>query len=70
LYNYPYLNWQKPLVLPITAYTLSSTKLEIRVKEFLPDSEGVGGEREGAGGIRERVGEGGRNDPNIVCTYE
>jgi hypothetical protein len=21
-------------------------------------------------GVRERVGEGGRNDPNIVCTYE
>jgi hypothetical protein len=22
------------------------------------------------GSVRERVGEGGRNDPNIVCTYE
>jgi hypothetical protein len=22
------------------------------------------------GGVREEVGEGGRNDPNIVCTYE
>jgi hypothetical protein len=21
-------------------------------------------------GVREQVGEGGRNDPNIVCTYE
>jgi hypothetical protein len=27
----------------------SSTKLEIRAKQFLPGSEGVGGEREGAG---------------------
>jgi hypothetical protein len=27
--------------------------------------------REGRGGeVRERVEEGGRNDPNIVCTYE
>jgi hypothetical protein len=32
LYSYPYLNKQKPLVLPIIAYTLSSTKLEIRAK--------------------------------------
>jgi hypothetical protein len=28
-----------------------------------------GGEKEGKG-LREGVGEGGRNDPNIVCTYE
>jgi hypothetical protein len=33
----------KPLFLPIIAYTLSSTKLEIRAKYFLPGSEGVGG---------------------------
>jgi hypothetical protein len=26
--------------------------------------------REGVEGVREGVGEGGRNDPNIVCTYE
>jgi hypothetical protein len=32
LYSYPYLNYQKPLVLPIIAYTLSTTKLEIRAK--------------------------------------
>jgi hypothetical protein len=32
LYSYPYLNQQKPLFLPIVAYTLSSTKLEIREK--------------------------------------
>jgi hypothetical protein len=50
LYSYPYLNWQKPLVLPIIAYTLSSTKLEIRAKKFLPGSKGVAWEREGAGG--------------------
>jgi hypothetical protein len=31
------------LVLPIIAYTLSSTKLEIREKYFLLGSEGVGG---------------------------
>jgi hypothetical protein len=37
--------------------------------EFLPGSKGVGGEREGME-EREGVGEGGRNDPNIVCTYE
>jgi hypothetical protein len=30
--SYPYLNQQKPLFLPIIAYTLSSTKLEIRAK--------------------------------------
>jgi hypothetical protein len=32
LYSYPYLNWQKPLVLPIIAYTLSSTKLRDKSK--------------------------------------
>jgi hypothetical protein len=42
------------LILLIIVYTLSSTKLEIRAKQFLPGSKG----------------EGGRNDPNIVCTYE
>jgi hypothetical protein len=39
------------LFLPIIAYTLSTTKLEIRAKEFLPGIEGVGGE--GGGGGRE-----------------
>jgi hypothetical protein len=29
---YPYLNQQKHLFLPIIAYTLSTTKLEIRAK--------------------------------------
>jgi hypothetical protein len=52
------------LALPIIAYTLSSRKLEIRTKYFLLGSKGVRGKREGAGG------RGGRNDPNIVCTYE
>jgi hypothetical protein len=32
LYSYPYLSQQKPLFLPIIAYTLSSTKLKIRAK--------------------------------------
>jgi hypothetical protein len=46
------------LFLPVIAYTLSSTKLEIRAKSFLPGSEGVGGERGGGG--KEGSGEGGR----------
>jgi hypothetical protein len=57
------------LVLPIIAYTLSSPKLEIRAKQVLPGSERVGGEGKGEGVERGR-GEGGRNDPNIVCTYK
>jgi hypothetical protein len=56
------------LVLPIIAYTLSSTKLEIKAKQFLPGSEGV--RKKGGRGVREGPEEGGRNDPNIVCTYE
>jgi hypothetical protein len=44
------------LVLAIIAYTLSSTKLEIRYR--------------GGKGVREEERGGGRNDPNIVCTYE
>jgi hypothetical protein len=56
LYSYPYLNQQKPLFLPIIAYTLSSTKLEIRAKYFLLGSKGVGG-RERGRGVREGVGE-------------
>jgi hypothetical protein len=58
------------LVLIIIAYTLSSTKLEIRAKQFLPGSEGVGGRKGGKGKGRSRGGAGERNDPNIVCTYE
>jgi hypothetical protein len=41
------------LFLPIIAYTLSSTKLEIRTQQFLPGSEGVGRR-----GVREGVGKG------------
>jgi hypothetical protein len=41
------------LFLPIIAYTLSSTTLEIRAKQFLPGSKGWG-EREGAGGGKGR----------------
>jgi hypothetical protein len=43
------------LVLIIIAYTLSLTKLEIRAKQFLPGRRGRGK---------------GRENPNIVCTYE
>jgi hypothetical protein len=57
------------LVLLINVYTLSSTKLEIRAKHFLLGSKGVV-EWEGAGGKGSMWGEGGSNDPNIVCTYE
>jgi hypothetical protein len=35
------------LVLPIIAYTVSSTKLEIRAKQFLPGSEGLRGRGRG-----------------------
>jgi hypothetical protein len=45
-YSYPYLNQQNCFVLLIIVYTLSSTKLEIRAKQFLPGNEGVGGEGE------------------------
>jgi hypothetical protein len=34
------------LVLLINVYTRSSTKLEIKAKQFLPGSEGAWGERE------------------------
>jgi hypothetical protein len=57
LYSYPYLNYQKPLVLPIIAYTLSSTKLEIRAECFCLVASGKGGRgsvREGAGGRGEK----------------
>jgi len=55
LYSYPYLNQQKPLFLPIIAYTLSTTKLEIRAKWFLlgiggGDKGGVGGKGGGGAG--------------------
>jgi hypothetical protein len=40
----------KTLFLPIIVYTLSSTKLEIRAKEFLPGTEGVGRRERGRSG--------------------
>jgi hypothetical protein len=48
------------LVLLINVYTLSSTKLEIRAKQFLLGSEGVwGGRRRGQGeGREQRKGKG------------
>jgi hypothetical protein len=70
LFSYPYLNQQKLMVLPIIVHTLSSTKLEIRAKCFLPGSKGVGGKRELAWWKGRGWGKGGRNDSNIVCTYE
>jgi hypothetical protein len=42
LYSYPYLNEQNSLVLLINVYTLSSTKLEIRAKQYLLGSDRVG----------------------------
>jgi hypothetical protein len=57
------------LLLPIIAYTLSTTKLEIRAKYFLLGIEE--GERKGVEWVvREGVGAGGRNEPSLVCTYE
>jgi hypothetical protein len=47
-YSYPYLKQQKPSVLLINIYTLSSTKLEIRALEI----RGWGGEGEGRMGVR------------------
>jgi hypothetical protein len=42
------------LVLLIIVYTLSSTKFEIRAKQFLPGSVGVGEEKEGVEGRGEK----------------
>jgi hypothetical protein len=47
------------LVLLIIVYTLSSTKLEIRAKQFLPGSLGAGGESQGRGGKGGGRGKGG-----------
>jgi hypothetical protein len=53
------------LFLPIIAYTLSTTKLEIILLGI------EGGERdEGEWVVRKGVGAGGRNEPSLVCTYE
>jgi hypothetical protein len=40
LYSYLYLNQQKSLVLLINIYTLSSTKLEIKAKQFCLEARG------------------------------
>jgi hypothetical protein len=58
------------LVLPIIAYTFSSTKSEIRAKLFLPAREESRGEMEGVWWEKRQQGEGRRNDPNVVCTCE
>jgi hypothetical protein len=47
-YSYPYLKQQKPSVLLINIYMLSSTKLKIRAEHFLL-RDGVGGERRRGG---------------------
>jgi hypothetical protein len=52
------------LCLPYYAFVFSSTKLEIRVEQVLPGSEGGVGRRKWGWGV------GGRNDPNNVCTCE
>jgi hypothetical protein len=54
------------LCLPYYCYVFYSTKLEIRVEQVLPGSEGWWwGFGRGQSG-----GEMGRNDPNNVCTCE
>jgi hypothetical protein len=50
LYSYPYLNLQKYFVFLITVSTLSSTKLEVKAKQTLPESEGGAGKEIGVGG--------------------
>jgi hypothetical protein len=51
------------LCLSYCAYVFSSTKLEIRAEQVLPGSERDWGKRVGSG-------DGGRNDPNNICTCE
>jgi hypothetical protein len=47
-YSYPYLKQQKPSILLINIYNLSSTKLEIRAEQFLLGA-GRGGWKGGGG---------------------
>jgi hypothetical protein len=63
LYSYPLTQLAKTLCLPYSACLFSSTKLAIKAEQDVPGTEG---------GREERVGEGdgGRNDPNNVCTCE
>jgi hypothetical protein len=58
---------KKRYVFLIIAYVFSSTKLEKREKQVLPGSEEGGRvtRRMGRG-----LGGGGRDGPNIACTYE
>jgi hypothetical protein len=58
------------LFLPIIAYTLSSTKLEIRENSFCWVLRGWEERERAEWVVREGVGIGGRNDPSLVCTYE
>jgi hypothetical protein len=56
------------VVLLINVYTPSSTKLEIRAKQFLPGSEGAGGvERERVGRKGGVGGKGGSNDQSLYA---
>jgi hypothetical protein len=55
------------LVLLIIVYTLSSTKLEIRAKQFLPGSKGVAGEREGLRGKGRGRGTGGEMNQTLYA---
>jgi hypothetical protein len=55
LYSYPHLNQKKTFVLLIIVYTLSSTKLEIKAKQFLPGREGVGEEGKCLGKITQTL---------------
>jgi hypothetical protein len=48
----------------LIVYTLSSTKLEIRAKQFLPRSEGVEGQTEGEEG---NGGEGGEMTQSLYA---
>jgi hypothetical protein len=69
LYSYPYLNQQKPLSLPVIAYTLYN-KIRNKGKIVSAGYWGGGGERDWAEWVvREGVGAGGRN-PSLVSTYE
>jgi hypothetical protein len=68
LYSFPYLKYQKLLVLLISVYTLFN---KIRDKGKTVSAWKRGGRGKGWGRReREGTGEGGRNDPIIVCTYE
>jgi hypothetical protein len=63
LYSYPYLKLTKTVCLSYYYSCLLFNKVEKRAEQALPEREGGGGERKGAGGR-------GRNGPNNVCTNE